>query len=232
MKKNNLQSIKLRDSITILDLPPNERPRERLAKVGEKNLSNAELLAIILKTGSKGNTAIDLATNLLSKYNGDMKQLFSADIQELSKIKGIGLAKAAQIKACFELARRMFEKQKHIQEVISLLMPELRNKKQEKVIAVILDERNKIRSYKTISIGGIDINFFKLIEVFKIAIKENSNSIIIVHNHPSGDPEPSEDDIKTTKKLIYAGERIGISVQDHIIIGDGRYISMKEEGII
>ncbi|HID26788.1 MAG TPA: hypothetical protein EYP22_02940 [Methanosarcinales archaeon] len=99
-----------KDSITILDLPPNEKPRERLAKVGEKNLSNAELLAIILRTGSKGNTAIDLATNLLRKYNGDMKQLFSADIQELSKIKGIGLAKAAQIKACFELARRMFEK--------------------------------------------------------------------------------------------------------------------------
>ncbi|HIC92007.1 MAG TPA: hypothetical protein EYP21_08145 [Syntrophaceae bacterium] len=119
-----------------------------------------------------------------------------------------------------------------MQEVISLLMPEMRSKKQEKVIAVILDERNKIMSYKTISIGGIDINFFKLIEVFKIAIKENSNSIIIVHNHPSGDPEPSEDDIKTTKKLIYAGEKIGISVQDHIIIGDGRYISMKEEGII
>lgn len=114
-----------KDSITILDLPPNEKPRERLAKVGEKNLSNAELLAIILRTGSKGNTAIDLATNLLRKYNGDMKQLFSADIQELSKIKGIGLAKAAQIKACFELARRMFEKKKHIQEVISLLMPEM-----------------------------------------------------------------------------------------------------------
>ena len=226
------------NKIKIMDMPQGERPRERLAKYGAEALSNAELLAIILRTGSQGETAVDVGNKLLKMYEGNLRELFTTDVNELSKIKGLGFVKAVQLKACLELAKRIFEYKpeknqvRSTQDVVNMLMPELRFEKQEKLFAVFLGTKNYLIKRKLVSVGGIDVNVFKPKEILYMAVRENSSAMIIVHNHPSGDPEPSEDDIKITKKLVEAGKVIGIPLQDHIIIGDGTYISMKERGII
>lgn len=226
------------DNKTLLSLPKEERPRERLAKYGAEALSNAELLALILRTGSQGETAVDVGNKLLKMYDGNLRELFTADVNELSKIKGLGFAKAIQLKTCLELAKRIFEYKpeknqvRSTQDVVNMLMPELRFEKQEKLFAVFLGTKNYLIKRKLVSVGGIDINVFKPKEILYMAVRENSSAMIIVHNHPSGDPEPSEDDVKITKKLVEAGKVIGIPLLDHIIIGDGTYISMKERGII
>ncbi len=226
------------NKIKIMDMPQGERPRERLTKYGAEALSNAELLAIILRTGSQGETAVDVGNKLLKMYGGNLRELFTTDVNELSKIKGLGFVKAVQLKACLELAKRIFEYKpeknqvRSTQDVVNMLMPELQFEKQEKLFAVFLGTKNYLIKRKLVSVGGIDVNVFKPKEILYMAVRENSSAMIIVHNHPSGDPEPSEDDIKITKKLAEAGEVIGIPLQDHIIIGDGRYISMKERGIV
>ncbi len=226
------------NKIKIMDMPQGERPRERLTKYGAEALSNAELLAIILRTGSQGETAVDVGNKLLKMYGGNLRELFTTDVNELSKIKGLGFVKAVQLKVCLELAKRIFEYKpeknqvRSTQDVVNMLMPELQFEKQEKLFAVFLGTKNYLIKRKLVSVGGIDVNVFKPKEILYMAVRENSSAMIIVHNHPSGDPEPSEDDIKITKKLAEAGEVIGIPLQDHIIIGDGRYISMKERGIV
>ena len=226
------------NKIKIMDMPQGERPRERLAKYGAEALSNAELLAIILRTGSQGETAVDVGNKLLKMYDSNLRELFTTDVNELSKIKGLGFVKAVQLKACLELAKRIFEYKpeknqvRSTQDVVNMLMPELRFEKQEKLFAVFLGTKNYLIKRKLVSVGGIDVNVFKPKEILYMAVRENSSAMIIVHNHPSGDPEPSEDDIKITKKLVEAGKVIGIPIRDHIIIGDGTYISMKERGII
>lgn len=229
---------KVEYKIRIKDLPKEERPRERLVKFGADGLSTAELIAIILGTGSRGNTAVELASKLLSKYDGNLRELFSAEVEELSKMKGLGFAKAVQLKACFELAKRIFEYKidknqvRSAQDIVNFLMPEIRFDKQEKLFAIFLDPRNYLIKHRLISIGGFDANVFKPKEILHLAVKENASSIILVHNHPSGDPEPSDEDIIITKKLKDAGKVVGLSIYDHIIIGDGCYISMKEKGIV
>lgn len=229
---------KNKNKIKIMDMPQGERPRERLAKYGAEALSNAELLAIILRTGSQGETAVDVGNKLLKRYGGNLRELFTTDVNELSKMKGLGFVKAVQLKACLELAKRIFEYKpeknqvRSTQDVVNMLMPELQFEKQEKLFAVFLDTKNYLIKRKLVSVGGIDVNVFKPKEILYMAVRENSSAMIIVHNHPSGDPEPSEDDIKITKKLVEAGGVIGIPLQDHIVIGDGTYISMKERGII
>ena len=229
---------KINYKVRIKDLPKEERPRERLVKFGADGLSTAELIAIILGTGSRGNTAVELASKLLSKYDGNLRELFSAEVEELSKMKGLGFAKAVQLKACFELAKRIFEYKidknqvKNAQDIVNFLMPEIQFDKQEKLFAIFLDPRNCLIKHKLISIGGFDANVFKPKEILHLAVKENASSVILVHNHPTGDPEPSEEDIIITKNLIDAGKVVGVPIQDHIIIGDGCYISMKEKEII
>ncbi|MBA7530806.1 hypothetical protein ES705_23017 [subsurface metagenome] len=226
------------NKIKIMDMPQGERPRERLAKYGAEALSNAELLAIILRTGSQGETAVDIGHKLLKRYDSNLRELFTTDVNELSKIKGLGFVKAVQLKACLELAKRIFEYKpeknqvRSTQDVVNMLMPELQFEKQEKLFAVFLGTKNYLIKRKLVSVGGIDVNVFKPKEILYMAVRENSSAMIIVHNHPSGDPEPSEEDIKITKKLVEAGKVIGIPIRDHIIIGDGTYISMKERGII
>ena len=222
--------------LTIKDLPINERPRERLAKYGAEGLSNSELLAIVLRTGMKGDTAIDVANRLLKQYDGKLRDILSADLEELQSIKGVGFTKAIQLKACFELAKRLFETEiehqrvTYTQDVVNIMLPELKFEKQEKLYILLLGPKNYLISKKLVAIGGIDYNTFKPKEVMHIAVKENASSLILVHNHPSGDPSPSEQDIKITHRIIDAGKIIGISVWDHIIIGDGKYISLKESG--
>lgn len=228
---------KLEYKIKIKDLPIEERPRERLINFGPKALSNAELLAIILRTGSRKETAIDLSNKLLKDYN--ITSLSQISVGELNKIFGIGEAKACQIIACFELGRRLAsytDKPKPMiktsQDVANLFMPEMRYLKKEHFKGIYLDSKNKVMKEENISVGSLNASIIHPREVLRTAISEAAAAIILVHNHPSGDPSPSKDDIELTKRLIEAGNLMGIEVLDHIIIGDDRYISLKERELI
>ncbi len=223
---------------TIKELPEEERPREKLLKYGEKSLSNAELLALIISTGNRRRTAVELSQDILN-YFGGLKSLNNLSIEEITQINGIGLAKASQLKAIVELGKRLTrlgnEDKKVVkspQDVASLLMPELRFLTQEVFKLVLLDVKNQVIAVPQISKGGLSSSIVHPREVFKEAIRRSSAAIVLVHNHPSGIPAPSQDDIKITGRLIETGEIVGIDVLDHIIIGDGIYKSMKEEGII
>jgi len=227
------------NKIKIRDLPEEERPRERLAKYGPEALSNAELLAIILRTGIKGDTAIDLANKLLNHFNGNLKAIVSADMNELSKIKGLGFAKSAQIKAAFELSKRINYTQENIRisspkDAAEFLMPKLRYLEKEHFVILCLGVRNRVidNTELKISVGSLDVNIVDPREVFKVALAKNASSIILAHNHPSGDPSPSDNDIEVTRRVEEAGRMIGIEVYDHVIIGDGKYVSLKEKGLM
>lgn len=226
-------------SYTIKDLPLNERPREKLVKYGVGSLSNAELIAVIIRTGYKEDTAIDLANRLLSIDQSGIGYLSHATVEELVKIKGIGLCKAAQIIAAIELGKRIStsrgEDKLKVDSplvVAELVMEEMRYLRKEHFKIAILDTKNQIISIENISIGNLNSSIVHPREVFNIAIKRSANSIILIHNHPSGDPTPSKEDIDITYRLMEAGNIIGITVLDHIIIGDNKYISFREKNII
>ncbi|MDW7726071.1 MAG: DNA repair protein RadC [Candidatus Methanoperedens sp.] len=223
--------------LRILDMHKEERPRERLIKYGASSLSDSELLAIILRVGSMKENVITLSQRILKEYN--LKQLSRTNIKNLMKIHGIKEGKAAQIMACFEIARRLesfndSEKPKisSPEDVYRRIYPGLREQKKESFIELCLDTKNHIIKEETISIGTLNANIVHPRDVFKTALEESAASIIVAHNHPSGDPTPSREDIEITKKLIEAGKIIGIEVLDHVIIGDGRHLSMKEAGYI
>jgi len=227
-----------RYTLTIKELPTDERPRERLVKYGSEMLSNAELLAIILRVGTSKYSAIGLAEHMLHEFGG-LRGIATAGIEELSKINGLGTAKAAQIRAMVELGKRLAATVEGSRAVIrspqdgaDLLMPELRHAPQEYFKALFLNTKNEVLKIKTITIGSLDSSLITPRELFREAISSNSASVIIAHNHPSGDPTPSMEDITVSKRLIQSGEMIGIDVLDHIIIGDGRWISLKERGLI
>ncbi|NLW22431.1 MAG: DNA repair protein RadC [Tissierellia bacterium] len=226
-------------SYTIKDLPLNERPREKLLKYGVSSLSNAELIAVIIRTGHLNDTAIDLANRILSMDSSGISYLSQVEVEELKKIKGVGNCKAAQIVAAIELGKRISNRgggdklkvdSPHI--VAELLMEEMRYLKREHFRILILDTKNQIISIQDVSIGNLNSSIVHPREVFRMAIKRSANSIILVHNHPSGDPTPSKEDINITHRLIDAGNIIGIKVLDHIIIGDNKYVSLKQEKII
>lgn len=228
-------------SLRISDLPQSERPRERFLRVGAENLSTTELFAIILSTGTHGLNVVDIAQNLLRRYDGKLDRLFSADIGELSSQKGIGKAKAIKLKACFELSKRIHLSQlmkgqefyfKTADDIANYFMPMLRFRNQEYLMCLYLNTRGKMLRSETISMGDIEGSMFYPREVFKSAISTSASAIAIVHNHPSGDPTPSDMDIKASKKLKEVGNLLGISIMDHVIIGDGKYCSMKEIGLI
>lgn len=225
-------------NFTIKDLPAQERPRERLIKYGSGVLSNAELIAIIIRTGTKSQSAINIARKIISSSEG-LKFLSTSSVQELSQIKGIGTAKAAQIKAAVELGKRLKlyrtnDKLKIISpsDAAEIVMEDLRYLKKEYLRVIFLNTKNVVIDIKDLSIGSLNSSIVHPREVFCEAIKKSSSSIIICHNHPSGDPLPSGEDINITKRLYEVGKIVGIDVLDHIIIGDGNYISLKEKGII
>jgi len=231
--KMNNHTYKLR----IKDLPTTERPRERLIKFGPKALSDAELLAIILRTGNKKENVIDLCRRLLNNYN--LKLLLQISLNELKKIEGIKEAKACQLVALFELSRRImsFNNAKNIKienprDAAKLLIPEMSELKQEYFKGLYLDSRNNLIKNETIFIGSLNSSIVHPREIFKIALKESASAIILAHNHPSGDPEPTEEDIQITKKIIKVGKIIGIRVLDHIIIGNKNYVRFSERNLI
>ena len=222
---------------TIKDLPEEERPRERLTRYGASVLSNAELLAILLRTGTKEESAISLAHRILVQEQG-LRYLADINVEQLSAINGIGKAKAAQIKAAIELGKRLaaFEPGadkplKCPQDVAGLLMEEMRYLKKEHMKLVLLNVKCNLISVEEISVGSLNASIVHPREVFNPAIRKSSASIIMVHNHPSGDPAPSSEDISITARIAEAGKLIGIELVDHIIIGDGKYVSMKEKGL-
>ncbi|HEX73702.1 MAG TPA: JAB domain-containing protein [Dehalococcoidia bacterium] len=228
----------VKKSFTIHDLPVSERPRERLQKLGVAALSAQEILALILGRGVAGESVMVTAQRLLSQF-GNLKRIAGASVEELSQIKGIGVAKASQIKAAFELANRLegyseAEDKPVIKtpdDVASLVKGRLKGKKKEHFLALLLDTRNQLIKVAEISVGSLDTSIVHPREVFKEAISASAASVIFVHNHPSGDPTASEDDIKLTKRLAEVGEIMGIDVLDHIIVCDKQHLSLKREGL-
>lgn len=228
-----------RTNYTIKQLPLDERPREKLYEKGQKELSNTELLAIIIRTGNREDSAIDLARKVLGLDEDSFQFLKDSTLEELTKLKGIGKCKAAQILAAVELGKRIGSKDinrpKKIttpKDVSDYMMEDMKDYKKEFFRTIMLDTKNNIICCEDISVGSLNSSIVHPREVFNRAIKRNSASIILVHNHPSGDPKPSKEDINITRRLIEAGQIIGIRVLDHIIVGNKRYVSLKEEDII
>lgn len=223
---------------TIKDWPEDERPRERLIMHGAESLSNAELLAIILRTGdaSTRKTALDHARALLNRFKG-FRAIGNATIAELCEFKGIGLAKAAQIMATMEIARRFSSERledgtpfRSSRDVFNHFHERLRDKKKEIFIVLLLDGKNRRIKDITVSQGSLTASLVHPREVFNPVVRESAASIILVHNHPSGDPEPSTEDREITARLKEVGDLLGIKVLDHVIIGSGRYMSFADQG--
>ncbi len=228
----------VKKSFTIHDLPVSERPRERLIKYGVDALSAQEILALILGRGISGESVTVTSQRLLSKF-GNLKGIADATIEELSQIRGIGPAKASQIKAAFELANRLKDSNdsekkpvvKTPEDVVNLIQKKLKGKKKEYFLVICLDTRGKLIKTSEVSVGSLDSSIVHPREVFKEAITATAASVIFVHNHPSGEPEPSEDDINLTKRLADSGNILGIDVLDHIIVVDNDFKSLKRLGL-
>ncbi|HRU90001.1 MAG TPA: DNA repair protein RadC [Patescibacteria group bacterium] len=224
-------------SFTIHDLPKDERPRERLVKFGEQALSAQELLQLILGRGVAGESVAVTAQKLLAQF-GSLQKLAEASIEELSSIKGIGLAKAAQIKAAFEIGRRLSTqaptyKSKELtdpEKVYRLIKSKLKDYYKEHFYIIALNSRNY--SIAEVSVGSLNASVVHPREVFAEAIKNKAASVVFAHNHPSGDPEPSEDDLVLTKRLVESGKILGIEVADHIIVAKDDFFSFKNKGLI
>lgn len=221
----------------IRDLPTGERPRERLLHYGASALSTSELLAIILRVGTSGENVVRVAEKLLARHDG-LPGMAQATIAELCQDKGVGEAKAIQIKAALELGRRLLVAAPHERPQIrqpadaaNLLMAELSLLSQEHLRTVLLDTRNRVISIPTIYIGSLNAASVRVGEVFREAIRANCASMIVVHNHPSGDPTPSPEDVRVTEMLVEAGKLLDVAVLDHVVIGRNRYVSLKERGL-
>lgn len=218
------------------DLPHEERPRERMMHYGAESLSQTELLAILLRTGTRQESAIHVAQRILSQVGG-LRRLADLSIEELTEIKGIGPAKAVQLKAGIELGRRMANSRlsepviiRSPQDAAEILTEQLRYLQKEHFVCLFLNTKNHVISQETLSMGSLNASIVHPREVFRAAIKCSSASIICAHNHPSGDPAPSKEDIALTARLLKAGEIVGIDVLDHLIIGDKGFVSLKEQG--
>ncbi|MGI6626798.1 MAG: RadC family protein [Bacillota bacterium] len=229
------------DRLTIKDWPEHEKPRERLFRLGPQAISDAELLAILLGTGNARETAFDLAKRLVhwgeSHYGPGLEFLKESSAEEIMSLSGIGPAKAARLKACLEISRRLqkaedhvarFTRVRHGKDVYRLLKGDMEDLDREHFCIIMLNVRNQIIAREVISVGSLDTSIAHPREIFKNCIKKSAATVILAHNHPSGDAAPSDDDIKMTKRIMEAGKIVGIHVLDHVIVGRGQYFSMRE----
>jgi DNA repair protein RadC len=222
---------------TIKDLRVEERPRERLAELGPQSLTTAELLAILLRVGMAGETAVQVGQRLLQTFGG-ISGIHRASFDELRNQKGIKLAKAAQIKAAIELGRRLVLESPDERPVVhtpadaaELVQYEMSALEQEELRVLLLDTRNHVQHIETVYRGSVNSSQVRVAEIFKAAIRRNAPNLIIIHNHPSGDPTPSPDDIAITRAVIQAGDLLDVKLLDHIIVGRGKFVSLKERGL-
>jgi DNA repair protein RadC len=225
----------------IKEWPEDERPREKMVRQGVGSLTNAELLALIIRTGDSATqkSAIDLGREIITRFGDNLRELGSADISEICSIKGMGPAKATGIKAAFTLASRLQSRRlEHLdrftspRQVFDYFHHEFRDSRKEYFLTLLLDGKNRIIRRVQVSEGSLSQSIVHPREVFIPAVKESAAAIILVHNHPTGDPAPSSEDIAITRRLREAGEIMGIKVLDHIIIGDGEFVSFVERGLL
>jgi DNA repair protein RadC len=223
--------------LTIKELPTSERPRERLLGYGPGALSTAELLAIILRTGSRDENVIQLALRLLTKFGG-LAGLARANTTDLGKTKGLGPAKIAQVKAALEIGRRLLvespDERPQIRspaDAANLVMGEMSLLEQEELRVMLLDTKNCVLSTEKVYKGSLNTSLIRVGELFKEAIRANCAGLIVLHNHPSGDPTPSPEDVAVTKQIVEAGKLLDVEVLDHLIIGWQRFVSLKERGL-
>jgi DNA repair protein RadC len=223
--------------LTIHDMATGERPRERLEHYGATTLSTTELLAILLRTGTKGENVLQLAARLLAEFDG-LNGLARADMAQLSAYKGMGTAKAAQLLAALEIGRRLSalapKERPQItspDDAAKLLMGEMAYLEQEQLRVLLLDTKNRVTATHTLYQGNVNTTVVRVAEVFREGVRSNATALIIAHNHPSGDPSPSPEDVQMTRQIVEAGKLLGIQILDHIVIGQGRYVSLKERGL-
>lgn len=222
----------------IKDFPESERPRERFIQFGPGSLSNQELIAILLRTGTKDESVLQLSNRLLNHFEG-LRLLKDATLNEITQIKGIGVAKAIQILAAVEIGRRISNLNYNERYVIrspedaaNYCMNDMRFLAQEHFVCLYLNTKNQVIHKQTIFIGSLNASIVHPREVFKEALRRSAASLICLHNHPSGDPTPSREDIEVTKRLTESGKIIGIELLDHVIIGENKYVSLKEKGYL
>jgi len=218
----------------IRDMPESERPRERLRYYGANALSTSELLAILLRTGVRGENVVQLAMRLLSDHRG-LSGLAKASFDELEQLKGVGPAKVTQLKAAFELGRRLLveapDERPQIRspaDAANLVMLEMGLLDQEHLRLILLDTKNRVLEMPTVYIGNLNTSVIRVGELFRQALRVNCAGMIVVHNHPSGDPTPSPEDVRVTERIVEAGKLLDIDVLDHLVIGWQRYVSLKE----
>lgn len=224
--------------LMIRDVPEEERPRERMKQYGAEHLSNTELIAILLRTGIQGRSVISVAEEIYKKA-GSLQSLLELELEELLSVKGIGEAKAIQIKAGLELGRRLSRnnlldrpKIGSPQDAAKLMMDSMRFLHQEHFVILLLNTKNQVIGQETIFVGTLNSSLVHPREVFREGIRRSAASIILLHNHPSGDPQPSKEDVDVTQRLVECGRLLGIEVLDHLVIGDGIFVSLKEKGFM
>jgi DNA repair protein RadC len=223
--------------LVLRELPVGERPRERLLTRGADSLTDAELIALVLASGTRGDTAVDCARYLLQRA-GDLPRLARQAPVQWQAVNGVGPAKAARLAAALELARRVDRPLAETTEpgfaraadIYARVGPTLRRRSQESFLVLLCDVKNRVTAEREISRGTLDASLVHPREVFGCAVREAAASVVLAHNHPSGDPEPSDEDIELTHRLCQAGRLLGIPVLDHIIVGDGRFVSLAERG--
>lgn len=227
---------KLPPSLMIRDVHVSDRPRERLVRQGASSLSNQELIAILLRTGTKQESVLHLANRVLT-YFEQIQELKNASIEEITAVKGIGQAKAVQLLAAVELGKRLSQQKtddkftiRSPKDAATYLMADMTSLNQEHFVTLFLNVKNQILHKQTIFIGSLNASIVHPREIFREAVKRSAASIICAHNHPSGNPAPSTEDIDVTKRLVEAGQLMGIELLDHVIIGDHQFISLKEKG--
>ncbi len=219
------------------DLPQSDRPRERLLAQGPAALSTAELLAIILRTGMQDENVVRVSQRLLSTF-GNLSGLAQANVAELMAARGLGPAKAAQLKAALELGRRLLveapDQRPQVRspaDAANLLMSEMSLLEQEHLRVMLLDTKNRVLGSPTVYVGSLNTSLIRVGELFREAIRANSAAVIVAHNHPSGDPTPSPEDVAVTRQIAEAGKLLDVDVLDHLIIGRQRFVSLKERGL-